>query len=210
MSLPKEQQATAIVVGAGVAGLATAAHLAQRGLKVTVLEKNTRPGGRCDRIEREGYHFDTGPTLLVMPHLYESEFKQLGLSAFEALDLQQVDPTYHLYFEDGSTLALTSDLRRLGEQLERFEPGASAKLLNYLSQGGRNYELALERLVQRDFRRATDFFNLRNIPLLVQVQALTRHYPAMRAYFDDPRLKAAFTFQDMYMGLSPFEAPTTF
>ena len=56
-----------IIIGAGMGGLVAATHLAQRGLHVTVLEKNSRPGGRCDRISREGHHFDTGPTLLIMP-----------------------------------------------------------------------------------------------------------------------------------------------
>jgi phytoene desaturase len=205
-----KKQTTVIVIGAGIGGLGTAAHLAQRGFHVTVLEKNAQPGGRCDRFERDGYFFDAGPTLVVMPLLYESEFNNLGLSAHEALDLQRVDPTYHLYFEGGSQLALTSDLKQLGEQVEVFEPGSSAGLLAYLAEGRRHYDLALERLVLRDFRRPSDFFNLHNLPLLFQVKALSRHYQHMRTYFDDPRLKAAFTFQDMYMGLSPFEAPTTF
>ena len=58
-----------IVIGAGIGGIAAAAHLARRGMHVTVLEKNSRPGGRCDRFSREGHHFDAGPTLLVMPLL---------------------------------------------------------------------------------------------------------------------------------------------
>src|SRR3990172_3130869 len=69
-----------IVIGAGIGGISAAARLAQRGLRVTVLEKNSRPGGRCDRISRDGHHFDTGPTLLVMPRLYEAEFAALGTS----------------------------------------------------------------------------------------------------------------------------------
>ncbi len=69
---------TVIVIGAGIGGMTAAIHLAKRGLHVTVLEKNSRPGGRCDRISRDGHHFDTGPTLLVMPLLYELEFAALG------------------------------------------------------------------------------------------------------------------------------------
>jgi phytoene desaturase len=68
----------------------------------------------------------------------------------------------------------------------------------------------MERLVNRDFRTASDFFALGNLPLLFQLKPLARHYRNMSAYFDEPRLKAAFTFQDVYMGLSPFEAPATF
>jgi phytoene desaturase len=68
----------------------------------------------------------------------------------------------------------------------------------------------MDRLVNRDFRKASDFFTLRNLPLLLQLKPFVGHYHNMSAYFDDPRLKAAFTFQDVYMGLSPFEAPATF
>ncbi len=199
-----------IVIGAGIGGMVAATHLARRGIKVTVIEKNSHPGGRCDRISREGHHFDTGPTLLVMPFLYESEFAELGSSMREVLDLQRVDPTYHLVFDDGSQLALTSDMKSLQEQLESFEHGSFQGLLRYMDEGHRHYHLGIEKLVKPDFRNAGDFFKLNNLPLVHQVKPLTKHYANMANYFDDPRLKAAFTFQDVYMGLSPFEAPATF
>src|SRR5512135_2151959 len=85
---------SAIVVGAGIGGIAAAAHLAQQGMHVTVLEKNARPGGRCDHFRLQGHSFDTGPTLFIMPLLYEAEFASLGASMRERLDLQRVDPTY--------------------------------------------------------------------------------------------------------------------
>ena len=199
-----------IVIGAGIGGIVAATHLAKHGFKVTVVEKNSRPGGRCDRLSRDGHHFDTGPTLLVMPLLYEAEFRALGTSMQEMLDLQRVDPTYHLVFDDGSKLALTSDMKSMQEQLEQFEPGSFDGLLRYMTEGHRHYHLGIERLVNRDFRKASEFFTLKNIPLLSQLKPLANHYRNMSAYFDDPRLKAAFTFQDVYMGLSPFEAPATF
>jgi phytoene desaturase len=205
-----EKTKSVIVIGAGIGGIASAAHLAQRGLHVTVVEKNARPGGRCDRFSRDGHHFDAGPTLFVMPLVYEAEFAALGVSIHELLELQRVDPTYHLYFGDGSHLALTSDMKRMQEQLEQFESGSFSGLLRYLDEGGRHYRLAMERLVNRDFRTAAEFFSLRNLPLLWGIKPLARHYDHMSIYFDDPRLKAAFTFQDVYMGLSPFEAPATF
>jgi phytoene desaturase len=201
---------TVIVIGAGIGGIAAAAHLAQRGVHVTVLEKNSRAGGRCDHFSHDGHYFDSGPTLMVMRLLYEAEFASLGVALGEMLDLQRVDPTYHLVFDDGSQLALTSDLKALGEQLESIEPGSFQGLLRYLQEGDRHYHLAMERLVQRDFRTAADFFTLENIPLLYRLKPLIHHYANMSAYFDDPRLKSAFTFQDVYMGLSPFEAPATF
>jgi len=199
-----------IVIGAGVGGIVAATHLARRGLQVTVLEKNARPGGRCDRFSREGHHFDTGPTLLVMPLLYEAEFAALGTSMREALELQRVDPTYHLVFDDGRQLALTADMQSMHRQLESFERGSYQGFLRYVEEGHRHYRVGMERLVNRDFRRASEFFSLKNVPLLMQLKPLVNHYSNMSAYFDDARLKAAFTFQDVYMGLSPFEAPATF
>jgi phytoene desaturase len=199
-----------IVIGAGIGGLATAAHLAKQGMQVTVIEKNSRPGGRCDRIVREGHQFDTGPTLFVMPLLYEDEFKRLGVSMHDTLNLQRVDPTYHLVFDDGSKLALTSNMKWMREQLESIEHGSFQGLLRYLDEGHRHYHLAMKQLVQKDFRKITDFFTIHNLPLLFSLKPLVNHYNNMSRYFDEPRLKAAFTFQDVYMGLSPFQAPATF
>ncbi len=201
---------SAIVIGAGIGGIATAAHLARQGIHVTVIEKNQRPGGRCDQFFQEGHRFDTGPTLLIMPLVYEAEFAALGACLHERLDLQRVDPTYHLVFDDGKQFALTSDLKAMQEQLESIEPGSFQGFLRYLEEGHRHYQLGMKHLVNRDFRTAAQFFNIRNIPLLFSVKALVPHYRHMAAYFTHPRLKAAFTFQDIYMGLSPFEAPSTF
>ena len=199
-----------LVIGAGIGGITAATHLAKRGLKVTVLEKNSRPGGRCDRLSRDGHHFDTGPTLLVMPLLYESEFAALGTSMRELLELQRVDPTYHLAFDDGSQLALTADIDAMRQQLEAFEPHSFSNFQRYVEEGKRHYHVGMEKMVNRDFRKATDFFNVGNLPILTQMKPFANHYRNMSAYFDDPRLKSAFTFQDVYMGLSPFEAAATF
>jgi phytoene desaturase len=201
---------SAVVIGAGIGGITTAAHLARRGMHVTVFEKNQDAGGRCDFFERDGHHFDTGPTLLIMPLVYEAEFAALGASLHEMLDLCPVDPTYRVVFDDGSQLGLTSDLEAMYKQLEAIEPDSFQGYLRYLEEGSRHYNLAMKRLVLRDFRSAKEFFNLANLPLLYQLKPLSPHYRHMAAYFKQPRLKAAFTFQDVYMGLSPFEAPATF
>ena len=128
-------QENVIVIGAGIGGICSAIRLAQAGLRVTIVEKNARPGGRCDRISREGHHFDTGPTLLVMPLLYEEEFRGLGVEMRDVVELQRVDPTYHLVFDDGSRLNLTSDMKRMYDQLEGIERGAFDGLLRYMDEG---------------------------------------------------------------------------
>jgi len=201
---------TVIVVGAGIGGITAATHLAKAGMRVTVLEKNEQPGGRCGRLVRDGHRFDTGPTLLVMPRLYETEFRALGASMDERLDLRRVDPTYRLVFDDGSQLALTSDRAWMREQLEAIEPGSWEGLQRYVANGRHHYDLVVDNLVRRDFRRPRDFFNVRMFSLMLRLQGLVNHYRHMGSYFDAPRLKSAFTFQDLYTGLSPFEAPATF
>jgi phytoene desaturase len=198
------------IIGAGIGGLSAAIHLAKKNLHVTVFEKNPHPGGRCDWIDREGHHFDTGPTLMVMRKIYDAEFEALGTPIEELLGLQRVDPTYKLVFDDGSQLALTSKMKFLKEQLEAIQPGAFRGFKRYHEEGKRHYNLAMDRLVNREFRRFSDFFSLSNLPLLFQVKPLIRHYANLSAYFAHPRLKAAFSFQDVYMGLSPFDAPSTF
>ena len=199
-----------IVIGAGIGGITAAIHLAKRGSRVTVVEKNSRPGGRCNRFCREGHHFDTGPTLFVMPLLYDAEFRSLGTSLQEQLALQRVDPTYHLIFDNGSQLALTSEMNFMREQLEMIEPGSFQNLQRYLKEGQKHYQLVWDKLVNRDFHKITDVLNIHNLSLLFQLKPLVNHYRNMSRYFDDPHLKAAFTFQDLYTGLSPFEAPATY
>jgi phytoene desaturase len=199
-----------VVVGAGIGGLTAAIHLQQRGLDVTVVEQHDLPGGRCGRWEYQGHRFDTGPTLLVMPDVYEAEFGALGSSVHERLDLRRVDPTYRLVFDDGTQLMLTADRASMREQLEAIEPGSFDGMIRYLRQAGRNYDLVVETLVNRAFRRPSDALTPRTASLLFQVKPLVSHYRSMGSYFKSPRLKSAFTFQDLYVGLSPFDAPSTF
>jgi len=200
---------TAVVVGAGVGGLSAAIHLARRGMQVTVVEKNRQPGGRVGQFTREGHTFSTGPTLLIMPLLYEGELTRLDVG-MDALECRRVDPTYDVVFDDGERLAMTSDLTAMRTQLEAMEPGAFGGFLRYIDEGRRHYHLGMPRLVERDFRRLTDFATPGNLLLALRIKALLPHYRHMSAFFDSPRLRAAFTYQDVYMGLSPFSAPSTF
>lgn len=199
-----------LVIGAGIGGIATAARLALHGYHVTIVEKNEQAGGRCGRIQIDGHCFDTGATLFLMPELYTQTFNDLGESINDHLDLQRVDPSYQIFFNDGTTMMMTSDLNTMQEQLEAIEEGSFGGFLRYLNEGYLNYKLSLDHLVQRDFRRLSDYFNFRNIYLVLRLKALVNHYRNLDNYFRDPRLKIAFTFQNMYMGLNPYEAPAIF
>lgn len=201
---------TALVIGAGLGGIATAARLARAGFNVKVLEKNEAPGGRCSQIIRDGHRFDIGPTLLLMPEIFAETYTALGERMEDHLELRRIDPTYQLRFEDGAQLALTSNLNTMQAQLEAIEPGSFGGLLRYLVEGQEAYHLCLQRFVGRNFYHLLDYFSLQNLPLLFKLKALVKHYDNIGHYFQDPHLKAAFTFQNMYLGLSPFDAPATY
>jgi phytoene desaturase len=204
------QTKSALVIGAGIAGIATAGRLARAGYQVTVLEKNAGPGGRCNRIVREGHRFDVGPTLFLMPEVFRETYAALGERMEDHLSLRRIDPTYQVAFEDGVRLALTADINEMQEQLEAIEPGAFGGFLGYLEEGHRHYRLSLERFVGRNFYSLLEYFSPRNLPLLFQLKALKKHYDNVGNYFGDDHLKAAFTFQNMYLGLSPYDAPATY
>jgi phytoene desaturase len=198
------------IVGAGIGGIATAALLARQGFNVTVVEKCAQPGGRCGRMTIEGFTFDTGATLFLMRDLYERLFTSLGERLEDHLNLQRIDPTYHLYFQDNSQLQLTSDLPTMQRQMEAFEPGSFRHMLRYLDEGGYHYNQSLPKLVERDFHNLAEFINPANLLLFLRLKALTRHDRYVARFFKDPRLQMAFTFHDMYMGLSPYESPALY
>lgn len=199
-----------IVIGAGIGGIAAAGRLARQGHAVTVLEKGPRPGGRVDVIEKDGFRFDTGPTLFLMPEVFAETYAALGERMQDHLDLVRLDPTYRAHFHDGATLNLTSVLPDMRTQLEALEPGSFEAFLRFMAEGSRSYNLSLEKFVGRNFYSYLQYFDLRNLPLLFQLKALVKHAANTASYFKDPRLQAAFSFQNMYLGLSPYDAPATF
>jgi phytoene desaturase len=177
---------------------------------VTVLEKNDKPGGRCNQIIRDGHRFDTGPTLFLMPEVWEETYAALGEKLSDHLELRRIDPTYAVHFDDGLQLQLSSNIGDMQAQLESIEKTAFSGFLRYITEGNLHYKLSLEKFVGRNFRNIFEYFSLRNLPLLIRLKALVKHYSNAGRYFKDGRLKAAFTFQNMYLGLSPYDAPATY
>src|SRR5512143_3312389 len=158
-------RSTALIIGAGLGGIATAARLARQGYHVTVLEQNAKPGGRCDQLVRDGHRFDIGPTLFLMPEVFAETYAALGARMEDQLDLRRIDPTYAVRFDDGTTLSLTSDMHAMQTQLEALEPGSFGGLLRYLAEGHLHYHTSLRRFVGRNFYSYLDYFSIRNLPL---------------------------------------------
>ena len=199
-----------IVIGAGIGGLAIAGRLARQRYQVTVLEKAAHPGGRVARLEKDGYRFDTGPTLFLMPEIFSETYAALGERMEDHLQLKRLDPTYRVYFHDDTTLDLSPDLGKMRGQLDAIEAGSFESFLRFMAEGYRNYQLSLKYFVGRNFTSFFDYFSLRNLPLLFKLKALVKHANNTATHFKDPRLQAAFSFQTMYLGLSPYQAPATY
>jgi phytoene desaturase len=202
--------ANIIVIGAGLGGLAIASRLARQGHRVTLVEKHKQPGGRTFKIERDGFCFDTGPTLFLMPAIFAETYQALGERMEDHLSLTRIDPTYRVHFHDGTHIDLTGDMPHLREQLDGLEPGAFNAFLRFMGEGYRAYHASIQHFVGRNFTSAFQYFSPANLPLMFEVKALQKHYANLTHFFHDPRLRAAFSFQNMYLGLSPYDAMATY
>lgn len=200
----------AVVVGGGLGGLATAIRLAHRGCRVTVLEQNPRMGGRCNLLTRDGYTFDTGPTLLLMRDVLDELFGSVGESVEDSLNLIRLEPNYRIHFGDGSSLQVSGDIDATCADMERVCPGSSPGFKRYLMDAGYKYQVSRRRFVERNFLHLRDFVTLANLYYLITTQTLRALDEHAGRYFKDPRLQAAFTFQSMYLGLPPSHAPSVY
>jgi phytoene desaturase len=199
-----------VVVGAGVGGLTAAARLAHAGFNVTVLEKNATVGGRLDRVRRGGYTWDTGPTLLLMTDVYREFFRSLGRDLSDYLALHRLEPNYRIRFGDGATLDMTGNLPRLIENVETIEPGAGRGLLRFLADAGEKYRLGRRGFVERGFESASEFFSPVSLLKLARSGAVANYWRHTGHYFRDERLRQAFSFQTIYLGISPYHAPAIY
>lgn len=196
-----------IIIGAGIGGITTAIQLAREGHEIAVFEKNHSPGGRCQRIVKDGFTFDTGPTMYLFPEIYADFFSSIGENITDYLTLRRANPTYGLHFSDHTSLTLTSDLESMRQQLEAIEPGSYPRYLDYLQAGKTLYQLAMDRMVKRNLTYPWEYFNLTNGYLFLKHRALENHYGYTKRFFKHPKLQAAFTFQDSYVSLNPYSAP---
>jgi phytoene desaturase len=195
-----------VVIGAGLAGLAAALHLAGRGRSVTVVEREDVPGGRAGRLDLNGYRIDTGPSVLTMPDVIEETLNAVGETLAGRLDLMRVDPAYRALFADGSQLDVHTDADAMADAVARFAGPAEA-------DGYRRLRAWLTELYQAEFGRfiAANFDSPLSLagPSLGRVAALGafgRLEPVIGRFLRDERLRRVFTFQALYAGQSPQRA----
>lgn len=201
---------TAIIIGAGIGGLATAIKLARKGFHVTIFEKNAHVGGRCSQINREGHIFDPGPTMYLFIPLFEEFYRSIGENFRQHITLLPVDPIYQLNFPDNTIMTLTTDQKIMKSQLENLEPGSYANFKKFLNISKQNYQLAITRLINQDYPHALNYFTPNHLYQLLKHQSLFPHYFLVSRYFKHPHLRTLFTFQDSYLSLHPFHTQSIF
>jgi len=200
----------AVIIGAGVGGIATAVFLAQKGYTVKVVEKNANPGGRCGQMIQEGHRFDLGATILLMPSIYRKVFTSLGMDMDKELETTSLEPVYKLFFGDDTDFAFTRDINKMKLQLEAIEPGSFAHYERYVKEGYAFFNLSIDGLLGRNFYRLFQFINFKSIRLLIRLKTWIRHTDYIKRFFTDIRLQMAFTFQNIYVGQNPYKQPAFF
>ncbi|OIK29248.1 phytoene desaturase family protein [Streptomyces malaysiense] len=195
-----------VVVGAGLSGLAAALHLLGAGRRVTVVERDTSPGGRAGRVERNGYLIDTGPTVLTMPHLADEAFAAVGDSLRARVDLVPLHPAYRAGFADGSTLDVHTGAEAMEAEIERFagarEAAGYRRLRAWLE---RLYRVQMRRFIDADFDSPLQLLH----PDLARLAALGgfgRLDARIGRFLHDERLRRVFSFQSLYAGVAPERA----
>ncbi|KAL8758421.1 MAG: hypothetical protein Q9199_001496 [Rusavskia elegans] len=203
---------TAIVVGAGAGGVATAARLAKAGFEVTVFEKNDFTGGRCSLLHHEGYRFDQGPSLLLLPGLFQETFNDLDTSLeAENVALTKCEPNYNIWFSDGQSFELSTDLARMKRSVEKWEGKAGfERYLDFLRESHRHYEISVAQVLKRNFTSLLSMMRPAFLRHLLELHPFESIYSRASRYFWTERLRRVFTFGSMYMGMSPFDAPGTY
>lgn len=197
-----------VVVGAGLGGLATALRLAHRGERVIVLEKTDKVGGRNGEVEVGDCKFDSGPTLVMMLDPFRKLFADVGERLEDHLQLSLCDPSYRVFCADGTGIEATSDRERMAKCVELFagRPDADGyrRLMADLEALDR---VAIPNFVAKNFYRITDFMTPKALGLVAKHRMLANLARRIRRYVDDERLRMLFSFQTMYLGLSPYDAP---
>ena len=204
---------SAVVIGAGIAGLATAALLARDGYRVEVLERGADVGGRAGSWSAGGFRFDTGPSWYLMPEVFDRFFRSVGTTTAEQLELTSLDPAYRVHFEgETEPVEIVADTGANLATFERIEPGAGRRLADHLASARRTYDIALRHFLYTSFTSPRWLTTPevagqahRLVPLL------TRSLQSrVAARFTDRRLRQILGYPAVFLGSSPDRTPSMY
>jgi phytoene desaturase len=197
-----------LIVGAGPGGLSAAMTLANRGFRVTILEKHGQVGGRNGELRLGDYSFDIGPTFLHQRFCLDEVFAEAGRHTEDYLELIDLNPMTQLSWGDTS-LRTYRDQEKMSAELERVFPGSSAGFRRYMREQAGKFR-TIYPCLQRPYQTLASYLSpnlLRALPYVLDPRSV---HSILGSYFDDERLKLAFTFQAKYLGMSPWHCPSLF
>ena len=199
----------AVVIGGGLGGLATALRLAAGGWEVEVCEGGPRLGGKMNTFEREGFRFDTGPSLITMPWVFEELFAAAGSRLSEHVKLAPVHALADYAFDDGTRFGYTSRLPEWLSTVRRLEPRDCDGFLRFMRLGARLFALSRETFLRRPPLAPPDLRSLKALRHLPLGRAWGNYHATVAAHFRSPHLRQMFDRYPTYVGSSPYASPAT-
>ncbi len=195
-----------VVVGAGLAGLSAALRLAGAGRDVTVIERETVPGGRNGLLNKDGYAFDTGPTVLTMPSLIQDAFSAVGEDMKDWLELMPVSPLYRAFYADGSQIDVHADTAAMEQEIrEKVSATEAAGYRDYVDFVTKLYKYEMNDFIDRNIDSPLNLLTP-NLARLIAIGGFRHLQPKVNQFLKDPRLQKVYSFQAMYAGVSPQQA----
>lgn len=195
------------VIGSGFAGLTAAAVLAQAGHQVELFEKNETFGGRARQFKADGFTFDMGPSWYWMPEVFEDFFKRFDKSASDFYDLQRLDPSYTIYYEDGQKIDVPADYQALQAVFEQVEAGSSRFLDRFLAEAEYKYKVGMEEFVWKPSLSLFEFMDLRIVKSMFRLQMFSDISSHIRRYIKSPQLRQLLEFPVLFLGATPQKTP---
>lgn len=195
-----------VVVGAGYAGLSAALRLAGAGRKVTIIERESVPGGRSGLMQRDGFSFDTGPSVLTMPSLINDAFNSVGEELKDWIDLMPLKPLYRAFYDDGSQIDVHANTDEMEAEIARTVSSAEAAgYRKYVEFVTKLYKYEMNDFIDRNIDSPLNLLTP-NLARLIALGGFRKLQPKVNQYLKDPRLQKVYSFQAMYAGVSPQQA----
>ncbi|WP_415400664.1 phytoene desaturase [Tateyamaria sp. SN3-11] len=191
----------AIVIGAGLGGLAAAMRLGAKGYKVTVIDKLDVPGGRGSAIWQDGHRFDLGPTIVTVPQLYRELWAACGRSFDDDVDLRPLTPFYEIRWPDGTTFTAQQDTEAMRAEVAKIEPRDVRGFDAFLRDSSKRYWFGFEDLGRRSMHKLWDLVQV--LPTFARLRADRSVYAHAAKRFRNEKLRMAFSFHPLFIGGDP-------
>lgn len=198
----------AIVIGAGLGGLASAMRLGAKGWRVTVIDRLDRPGGRGSSIMQGGHRFDLGPTIVTVPQGLRDLWAACGRDFDSDVTLKPMDPFYEIRWQDGTQFAARQDQRAIESEVMRLSPGDLAGYRKFLEDAEARYWFGFEDLGRRPMHRLWDLIKV--LPKFAWLRADRSVYAHAARRVQDPRLRFALSFHPLFIGGDPFRVTSMY